>query len=520
MSKSENASSHQATAQPYTVFTINQRRLLTCLLGYLTLASSLTATIYFPLIDVLSVQYNVSTQAINFTITLYVIIQALSPAIYAPISDTLGRRPVLLLTFFIYCAASLGLALNKTSYAALLLLRGLQSMGGSAVMSLAYGVVADISLHSERGKILGPLLASTNLGPCIGPVLGGGVVLASGNSQWCFWALFIFGASSLMLIGWTMPETARSVVGNGAVPPQGFWRTWWNLLSPPARGALSSSEGSPCKTPVKAYPLNNLPGDDCNVGKTGTGKLSVPNLFASVRLIFYPDTFLILWMAASPYAVWYCIQTSIPSIYGQEYGYNDLTVGFCFLAGGSGVIFGGLVAGRLMDWNYKRAAEETGVPIDRVTGDNISQFPIEKARSRGSYTMLVFSMCALSGYGWAVGQHAHASIPLILQFLIGAKCTTTLQVFSALLVDIFPAIPGTAAAANNITRCALSGAMVAILQPAVNAIGRAWFFTTVGLVDGVAGMVAVWFLRHWGHKWRQMRESTSCQNAGNNSRIQ
>jgi hypothetical protein len=195
-------------------------------------------------------------------------------------------------------------------------------------------------------------------------------------------------------------------------------------------------------------------------------------------------------------------------------------VGLCFLAGGSGVVFGGLVAGRLMDWNYKHAAEGTGVPIYRVAGDNISQFPIDKARSRGSYTMLVFSMCALSGYVWAVGQHVHASVPLILQFFIGVKCTITLQVFSALLVDIFPATPGTAAAANNITRCALSGAMVAILQPAVNSIGRAWFFTIIGLVDGVAGMVAAWFLRHWGRKWRQMRELTSCQNHGNSSRVQ
>ncbi|PGH07229.1 hypothetical protein AJ79_06333 [Helicocarpus griseus UAMH5409] len=74
-------------------------------------------------------------------------------------------------------------------------------------MSLAYGVAADISPHSERGRILGPMLAATNLGPCFGPVIGGGAILASGDAQWCFWVLLIFGDLSLMLIGWTLPET-------------------------------------------------------------------------------------------------------------------------------------------------------------------------------------------------------------------------------------------------------------------------------------------------------------------------
>ncbi|KXG50321.1 Major facilitator superfamily domain, general substrate transporter [Penicillium griseofulvum] len=219
-------------SQPYTIFTRNQIRFFTYLLGYLTLASSLTATIYFPLIDLLSNQYNVSTQLVNLTITFYVIFQAISPAFWSPLSDTLGPRPVFIMTFSIYVCASLGLALNKSNYTALILLRGLQSIGGSAVMSLAYAVVADISPHSERGKILGPMLTSTNLGPCIGPVIGGGSILASGDAMWCFWALVIFGM--------ILPETARTVVGNGAVDPQGIWRTWWTML----RGKVAKSDNN------------------------------------------------------------------------------------------------------------------------------------------------------------------------------------------------------------------------------------------------------------------------------------
>ncbi|KAJ2972769.1 hypothetical protein NUW58_g9118 [Xylaria curta] len=171
---------------PHSVFPDSMIVYLTFLLGYLSLASSLTATIYFPIIDLLSERYHTSVQAINLTITLYVVLQGIAPSFFSPLSDTLGRRPVFLLTFTIYLLAGAGLVANTDSYVALILLRGLQSIGGSAVLSLAYAVVADIVPHSQRGSVLGPMLAATNLGPCIGPVVGGGAILVSGNPRWCF----------------------------------------------------------------------------------------------------------------------------------------------------------------------------------------------------------------------------------------------------------------------------------------------------------------------------------------------
>lgn len=129
---------------PYTVFGQRHRLYLTYALAYLTLASSLTATIYFPLIEPLSRQFSVSIEAINLSITLYVVFQAIAPAFFGPMSDSFGRRPVFLITFGIYWAASLGLPFNKHNYPLLLILRALQSIGGSAVISLAYATVADI----------------------------------------------------------------------------------------------------------------------------------------------------------------------------------------------------------------------------------------------------------------------------------------------------------------------------------------------------------------------------------------
>lgn len=492
---------------PYTAFSLRYRWYLTFLLGYLCLASSLTANIYFPLLSLLADHYHTSIQAINLTITLYLVVQGIAPSIFSPISDTLGRRPVYLLSFALYALASLGLAFSSDSYVALLLLRALQSMGGSATLSLAYAVVADYAMHAERGRFLAPMMTATNIGPCIGPIIGGGAILATGDPRWAFWALVIFGSSALMLIGFTMRETNRAVVGNGAVSAKGLWRTWADVLLARRRSKIEQDQEQDVGTDADAVQAAERNGINVNTGKTGKGILTIPNPFVSLRLLFYKDAFTVLYLAASPYASWYTITTSIPLIYGIEYGFNYLIVGCCYLAGGFGILIGGFIAGRLMDWNYKYTAEEAGLAVDRVAGADIRTFPIERARSRGSYTILLVSLFAFIGYGWAVERHVHPAIPLLLQCYLGAKCTTLHQIYSALLVDIFPEIPGTAGASNNICRCAVSAAAVAALQPMVDGMGRSWFFTLVGLLDGAGSVIGVYVLRHRVPKWRQERIS-------------
>ncbi|KAH8779883.1 major facilitator superfamily domain-containing protein [Diaporthe sp. PMI_573] len=490
---------------PYSIFTKWQKLYLTYLLGFLTLASSLTANIYLPLILLLAEQYHTSAQAINLTITVYVIFQGISASFWSPLSDVFGRRPVFILTFGLYTAASLGLALSQGSYTALIILRATQSVGGSAVLSLAYGVVADLVTSAERGSMLGPMLASGNLGPCIGPIIGGGVVM-TGQPAWCFWALVIFGGIALMLILWTMPETRRTIVGNGSVPALGIWRTWWSLMVDWRRNRRLKGEGDSEKgsrVPTSA--------EDPNKNATGKGRLVVPNPFISLRLVFYRDTFLGLWLAASPYAVWYLIQASIPVIYGKDpggYGFKDIYVGLCYLTGGSGVIAGGFICGKMMDRNYKHVAKKAGFSTNKSDNHDIHDFPIEEARSRFSLLILAFSACVLVGFAWAVQLKVHPAVPLILQFYLGAKCTVLHQVYSALVVDIFPEKPSTIAASNNIIRCGLSAAVVAALNPLVSAMGRGWFFTMVAFLDGGLCIIFVVILRRWGKQWRNKRSQS------------
>ncbi|KAI4276223.1 MAG: hypothetical protein LQ337_002622 [Flavoplaca oasis] len=487
---------------PYTIFTSSHRRLMVLILILTMLASPLTATIYLPLLPLLATHFHVSLQAINLTLTLYIVFQAISPLLFATASDSFGRRPIYLITFSVYTLASLGLVLNRSSYAGLLVLRALQSLGSSAVLAIGYGVIADLCVPSERGAMQGPAMGAANLAVCIGPVVGGWVALGSGSYEWVFWCLVIYGGSVLVVVGFGLPETARNVVGNGERKAPWWGRTWWSLVMLWRRNRRPSWDGSEGHLDEEKTAQSERSKEQSSRMKQS---FKMPNPWTAIRIIFWKDTALVLWMAGSPYAIWYCVQASIPPIYKDVYGFNDFQVGLAYLPGGFGTVIGGYANGKLMDWNYKVTARQIGHTVDKVFGDDLNHFPIEKARARGSWYMLGVYLCALGGYGWAINFYTHVSIPLILQFVLAALCTAFQQTFNALLVDIFPASPSTAAASGNITRCALSAVAVAILQPMVDGMGRGWYFTLLSLVSGGGAIIANWLITTRGITWRHQR---------------
>lgn len=373
------------------------------------LASPLTATIYLPLLSLLAEHFQVSLQSVNLTVTIYIISQAISPFLFATSSDTFGRRPIFLILYSIYTVASLGLALNKTSYAALLVLRAVQSLGASAVLAVAYGVVADICITAERGAMLGPMMGMANLVVCIGPVIGGWIALGGSHYyQWVFWALFIFGAKILTVVGFLFPETARNLVAKGSIPPKTWSITWYSLIRTHIKTILSR----PTEDRSKEESELGVPSDQRNQQQQqnmAKRECRVPNPLNYLSILFWKDTAGILWMAASPYAVYYCLQASIPSIYKDTSGFSELKIGLSYLPGGVGV------------------------------------------------------------------------------------------------VDLFSSSPSTAAAASNITRCALSTVAVAVMQTLVDAMEIGWFFTLLALISGGGGLAANLAITRYGIIWRGQR---------------
>jgi MFS family permease len=488
LQEEEKSKSIPSDTGPYSTFLAGTRIYLTYCLGIVMILSTLTATIYFPLIPALSIHFNVSIQAINLTVTVYAICQAISPGVFASLADSYGRRPMLLALVFIYVLGSLGLVLNKNSYAGLMASRAVQSLGGSAIPPIAYGIVADVTVVSERGKMLGPMLATCNGISAIGPVIGGAIALKTGGHRWVFVTLLIIAFLCFLAVGFTVPETARSVAGNGSRAVHGIWRTWADILP---RRRKQKHVSSPDETRVPAAKASQ----------------SLRRVIDSLRIVFYPDASVILWMIASSYGIYYTFQVVIPVIYADIYHYNQLQIGLVFLPGLAGMTIGGMIAGKLIDANYVKEARRQNIDVSRKEKIVLIDFPIERARYRMIIPFICVETALVAGYGWVVQRAVHPAIPIIMQFFICALSTLLSHTASALLVDVFPDVPSTAYASGQLARCGFSAASAAIVEPLLHAVGRGWYFTIFSLVTGLSCLGCVIVSRWKGMGWRRMRLS-------------
>lgn len=139
---------------PYCILPERQKIFLILTAAFAGIIPSLSSTTYYPAIPEIASNLHVSVSLINLTISTFLIMQGIAPSFIAPISESYGRRPALLLCLVLYVGANIGLAL-QSDYAALMVLRSLQSAGSSGTSSLSTAVVADLSTRAERGKYIG-----------------------------------------------------------------------------------------------------------------------------------------------------------------------------------------------------------------------------------------------------------------------------------------------------------------------------------------------------------------------------
>jgi MFS family permease len=116
----------------YSILTKRQNILVLCLASFAATFSPLSSFIFFPAINDLSQALHVSVGRVNLTITSYMIVAGIAPAILGELADKIGRRIVYLFMMSVYCIANIGLAL-QSNWTALFLLRMLQSAGSAGM---------------------------------------------------------------------------------------------------------------------------------------------------------------------------------------------------------------------------------------------------------------------------------------------------------------------------------------------------------------------------------------------------
>lgn len=404
--------------------------------------------------------------------------QGLAPAFVGSISDETGRRPSYLACFVIYIGANVGLALQN-NYAALFVLRCLQSSGSSGTVALANAVVADIVTSAERGTYISYVSMGALVGPALGPVIGG---LLSQYLGWraIFWFLTIFAGVVVTIFIISFPETCRKVVGNGSLPAQK-----WNI------SLLSYLR---LRTQAKA----GFEGEP----QTRLSHKSRPNPLNAIYIIFDRESGIVLLYGGALFSGFYMVLTGMPSQLQEKYGFNTLQIGLCYIPTGVGAMAAAIAVGRFLDWNFRRHAQRLGIEISNKRQQDLEHFPIESARLEVVLPLVFLASATIIAYGWVMHYHTSLAGPIVLLFILMFCISGAFQGLSTLIVDLNRDSPGTATAAMNLARCWMGAGAVAAVGPLLNAIGIGW---TSVLVAGVWILLCpiVLVAMRFGPQWRE-----------------
>lgn len=375
-----------------------------------------------------------------------------------------------------------------------MVLRMVQSGGSSGTLALGYAVVADISASSERGKYMGVVGAGINVGPALSPVIGGILAQYLGWRS-IFWFCFIFSSSVLIPYALTVPETCRKIVGNGSIPPQAWNKTLIDIIHERrqrrnrTRDQRRSSEASSIST-------HYIPSDGPRP------KLRFPNPLRALTIAFDKGIGLVILYNSLLYLSFIISVATLSTQFKNIYGYNDLQIGLCYLPYGAGCFGAAIGQGYMLDWYYRKTAKSIGFTVDRKRGDDLSNFPIEKARIIPVYYFVTVGLIAMALYGWVLELRPSVAAPLCLHFVIGLCITGSFGILNTLIVDLSPEAPATAVAANNFVRCEMGAAATAVIELMIAAMGTGWCFTFFALLPAVC-MPILWMETKYGIRWRK-----------------
>lgn len=178
------------------------------LILFISLLGFISMDIYFPSLPAIAHHFAISNNHSQLTVTLYLCGFGFSQLIYGPCADYIGRRPVLLIGFFIYLLGSL-LLISANTMSILLAARLIQGIGAGAGASLCRVIVRDQFVGDKMAQVASIVTMGIAFTTAIAPALGGFIqdyIGFSGN----FTAMLIFGLITTLLVLFFLPETNKN----------------------------------------------------------------------------------------------------------------------------------------------------------------------------------------------------------------------------------------------------------------------------------------------------------------------
>jgi|LauGreDrversion4_1035100.scaffolds.fasta_scaffold10986_2 DHA1 family bicyclomycin/chloramphenicol resistance-like MFS transporter len=175
------------------------------LLAVLGMLGPFSIDTYLPAFSGISASLGATPLEMQQTLSAYLFGFAFMALFHGAISDSFGRRPVVLWGLGVFTLASVGCALSQT-IGQLIFFRAIQGLSTGAGIVIARAVVRDMYAPSQAQKVMSQITLFFGAAPAIAPLLGGWLLI---HSSWhaIFWFLAALGVILWIANYRLLPET-------------------------------------------------------------------------------------------------------------------------------------------------------------------------------------------------------------------------------------------------------------------------------------------------------------------------
>ena len=212
------------------------------LLALLGMLGPFSIDTYLPAFAGIAQSLDASPVQMQQTLSAYLFGFAFMSLFHGAISDSFGRRPVVLWGLAVFTLASVGCALSQ-SIGQLIFFRAVQGLSTGAGIVVSRAVIRDMYPPSEAQKVMSQVTIFFGVAPAIAPMIGGWVFI---HSDWhtIFWFLAVIGVMLWVSIYRYLPETLHETQRQ-VFEVKNLMAGYWKLGSDPRFILLALASGVP-----------------------------------------------------------------------------------------------------------------------------------------------------------------------------------------------------------------------------------------------------------------------------------
>jgi DHA1 family bicyclomycin/chloramphenicol resistance-like MFS transporter len=205
--------------------------ILTVILAGLSMIGAFSIDTFLPSFPAIAQDFSISMAMVQQSLSLYLLAFSGMSLFYGTLSDSFGRRPVILASLLIFTGASVGAALAP-GFGWLLFFRVLQGLSSGGGRVIGQAIVRDRLSGAAAQRLMSHITMVFGLAPAIAPVIGGYLHATFG---WRSVFIFLTAVGLLLLFGCYF-FLSESLKQESRIPfhPATIARGYWAALRHPS----------------------------------------------------------------------------------------------------------------------------------------------------------------------------------------------------------------------------------------------------------------------------------------------